>query len=59
VRAPREFNWSRVNNIGAAARGNFLLFLYNDIQILADDWLARFCSLALLLQLGAVGALFT
>ena len=38
--APGPFNFSRLNNLAAAqAKGEFLLFLNNDIEIVEPDWL--------------------
>jgi O-antigen biosynthesis protein len=37
---PEPFNWSRFNNLAAAAtRGEYLLFLNDDVEIVHDDWL--------------------
>ena len=40
VETHEPFNWSRFNNLAAAeAKGEFLLFLNDDIEIIAPDWL--------------------
>ncbi len=40
VPAPDVFNWSHFNNIGVQhAKGEFLLFLNDDIQVMQSDWL--------------------
>lgn len=52
-----EFNFSRMCNIGAKiSTGDYLLFLNDDIQIIADDWLKRLVGQASLSHTGAVGA---
>lgn len=52
------FNFSRVNNLAAqAARGEFLLFLNNDTEVLAPDWLSILLAHQSLPDVGAVGPL--
>lgn len=52
-----DFNFSRMCNIGAEhAKGDFLLFLNDDITILNDIWLERMLGHAALEHIGAVGA---
>jgi O-antigen biosynthesis protein len=52
------FNFSRANNQGAiAATGEFLVFLNNDTEIIAPDWLEHLVYYAEQLDVGAVGAL--
>ena len=52
-----EFNFSRMCNIGAkTAKGEFLLFLNDDIEIIQEDWLSRMVGQAELDHAGAVGA---
>ncbi len=42
VRAPRPFNYSAANNLGAgAATGDYLLFLNDDVEILTPRWIER------------------
>jgi GT2 family glycosyltransferase len=42
VRAPRPFNYSAANNIGArAATGEYLLFLNDDVEVLTARWIER------------------
>ncbi|MCM1125213.1 MAG: glycosyltransferase [Lachnospiraceae bacterium] len=54
---PMEFNFSRMCNLGAEkAKGNFLLFLNDDMEILQADWLDRMMEKAALPYAGAVGA---
>jgi GT2 family glycosyltransferase len=58
VRSPGEFNFSQVCNEGAAvARGERLLFLNNDTEILSEDWLVRMTGLLQLPDVGVVGSL--
>lgn len=54
---PLPFNFSRINN-GAAreARGELLLFLNNDIEVITPDWLTELASHAQRPGIGAVGA---
>ena len=52
-----EFNFSKMCNIGAQkAKGSYLLFLNDDIEILHGDWLSRMVGHAELDHIGAVGA---
>ncbi len=51
------FNWSRFNNSGAAvARGEFLLFLNDDVEITQPDWLEALLEHAQDPANGVVGA---
>lgn len=51
------FNFSRMCNMGAArARGDLLLFLNDDIEILEKSWLGRMVGQAIQPHTGAVGA---
>jgi GT2 family glycosyltransferase len=55
---PNPFNFSRANNQGAmAAAGDFLVFLNNDTEIIAPDWLEHLVYYAEQPDVGAVGAL--
>src|ERR1700682_1721344 len=55
---PNPFNFSRANNQGAiAATGDFLVFLNNDTEIIAADWLQHLIYYAEQSDVGAVGAL--
>jgi O-antigen biosynthesis protein len=55
---PSPFNFSRANNQGAmAASGDFLVFLNNDTEIIAADWLQHLIYYAAQSDVGAVGAL--
>ncbi len=51
------FNWSAMNNRAAeAARGDILLLLNNDIDVICPGWLVELVSQALRPEIGAVGA---
>jgi O-antigen biosynthesis protein len=50
------FNYSHAINLGAAtAKGDLLLFLNNDIQVLNKDWLNELARWALIPEIGIVG----
>lgn len=54
---PGPFNYSRLNNQAIAeARGEIILFLNNDTDVIASDWLREMVSLAVRPEIGAVGA---
>ncbi|MDE7248495.1 MAG: glycosyltransferase, partial [Lachnospiraceae bacterium] len=56
VYQPMEFNFSDMCNIGAGkAKGNILLFLNDDMEILQADWLDLMVEKAALPYAGAVG----
>ena len=58
IHSPNPFNFSRANNLGsAAARGEFLVFLNNDTEILARDWLEQLLYYAEQPDVGAAGGL--
>jgi GT2 family glycosyltransferase len=58
VPAPIPFNWSRVNNLAAnESRGQVLLFLNNDTEVITADWIERLGEVALLPDVATVGAL--
>ena len=53
----RPFNYSAACNTGAAAaRGELLLFLNNDIEVIAPDWLDELIRWAQRPDIGVVGA---
>lgn len=57
VDSPGPFNFSRLCNEGARrARGDFLVFLNNDTEVLSFDWLERMLRAAALPSVGVVGA---
>jgi len=50
------FNWSRFNNLAAAeAKGEYLLFLNDDIEIADPDWLGVLIGEAQRAEVGVVG----
>lgn len=52
-----EFNFSKMCNIGSKnARGNVLLLLNDDIEIIHEDWMEHMAGHACLPHVGAVGA---
>jgi GT2 family glycosyltransferase len=54
---PGNFNYSTINNrAGAAATGELLCLLNNDIEVRDDGWLAIMATQALREDVGAVGA---
>lgn len=54
----REFNFAALINHGAAeARGEYLLFLNNDTQVITPDWMEVMVGYAKREKIGAVGAL--
>jgi len=51
------FNFSAINNFAAGhVRGAVLAFLNNDVEVIAEDWLAEMVGHALRPEVGAVGA---
>jgi O-antigen biosynthesis protein len=57
VRDEGEFNFSRLNNLGArAADGELLCLLNNDVEPLDGEWLKTLVRYALEEEVGAVGA---
>lgn len=51
------FNFSAINNFAAGeARGEYLLFLNNDTEVIAEDFLERMVFFSSLPDVGAVGA---
>lgn len=54
---PGRFNFSAMNNVAVqSARGDFLCFLNNDIEIIDPDWLRAMVLPAMSSDCGAVGA---
>ncbi|MFT4101341.1 MAG: glycosyltransferase [Burkholderiaceae bacterium] len=57
IRHDAPFNYSELNNIGVReSRGNLLLFLNDDTELLSADGLERMVGYAQLSHVGAVGA---
>ncbi|MCA1657990.1 MAG: glycosyltransferase family 2 protein, partial [Verrucomicrobiaceae bacterium] len=58
IHFPNPFNFSRANNQGAAAAsGELLVFLNNDTEVIAEDWLQHLAYYAEQPDVGAAGAL--
>ncbi|MEW5803097.1 MAG: glycosyltransferase family 2 protein [bacterium] len=57
MKADIDFNYSKLNNMGAqAAEGEYLLLLNNDTEVIASDWMETLLGLAQRPEVGAVGA---
>jgi len=57
LRWPGEFNFSSINNFGVKeAKGEYLLFLNNDIEAINNDWLDRMLGFCQREDVGIVGA---
>ena len=57
VRWKKEFNYSAINNFGVRnAKGEYLLFLNNDVKIIDADWLTEMLGVCQRREVGAVGA---
>lgn len=57
LRYPRPFNFAAIGNMAAReARGEYLLLLNNDTQIVHPEWLARLMQHAQRPEVGIVGA---
>ena len=58
VRWENEFNFSAINNFGAQhARGEHLLLLNNDVEVITSDWLEQMLMFSQRKDVGAVGAM--
>jgi ADP-heptose:LPS heptosyltransferase/GT2 family glycosyltransferase len=56
IETTEPFNWSRFNNLAVAqSRGEFLLFLNDDIEIIRADWLDVLLEHAQRPEVGVVG----
>ncbi|MCM1237678.1 MAG: glycosyltransferase family 2 protein, partial [Ruminococcus flavefaciens] len=52
-----EFNYSAINNFGFSfAKGEYILFLNNDMEVITPDWLQEMLMFAQRKDVGAVGA---
>lgn len=53
----QEFNFSEINNFASRkAKGNYLLFLNNDTEIISPDWIESMLMFAQNERVGAVGS---
>lgn len=53
-----EFNWSRLNNFGIRhAKGDLFIFMNNDMDVIAPDWMDRLAEKAMRKGIGVVGGL--
>ncbi|PCJ28243.1 MAG: hypothetical protein COA96_01680 [SAR86 cluster bacterium] len=58
IECDQAFNWSRLNNIGVEhSKGELLLFLNDDIEVLNTDWLGELVRQAVRSDVGVVGSL--
>ncbi len=54
---PDEFNYSAINNFGVKhARGDYLLLLNNDVEVITTDWLEELTANCQRRDVGIVGA---
>jgi O-antigen biosynthesis protein len=54
--SPGPFNYSRINNQGAAAAmGDVIVLMNNDVEVLSDQWLREMVALASRPDIGCVG----
>ncbi len=52
-----EFNYSAINNFGASfARGEYLLLLNNDVEVINGDWMEEMLGYCMREDVGVVGA---
>ena len=57
LRWGKEFNYSAINNFAAAhAKGEYLLFLNNDVKSINGDWLEEMLGVCQRPEVGGVGA---
>lgn len=56
LRDPRSFNYAQLNNEAARqARGDLLILLNNDTEVIDPQWIGKLASFALCEDVGAVG----
>lgn len=57
VRWKEEFNYSKINNYGARfAKGEYLLFLNNDMEVISADWMEGLLANCQRKEVGITGA---
>lgn len=53
----REFNYAAINNYAVKeAKGEYLLFLNNDVELISENWIQEMLSICQLPKVGIVGA---
>ena len=56
LRWKKDFNYSAINNFGAKhAKGDYLLFLNNDITVITPEWMSEMLGVCERPEVGAVG----
>ncbi len=56
LKADMEFNYSKINNLAVKeAKGDFVLLLNNDIEVISEKWLSLMVGYAMQSHIGAVG----
>jgi GT2 family glycosyltransferase len=57
IKADMEFNFSKINNLAVGeAKGEYILLLNNDTEVITDNWLQLMVGYAMQSHIGAVGA---
>lgn len=57
IKADMEFNYSKINNLAVKeAKGDYLLLLNNDTEVITENWLQLMVGYAMQSHIGAVGA---
>lgn len=57
LRWKKEFNYAAINNYAAShAKGDYLLFLNNDVKAITPDWIEELLSVCQRPEVGAAGA---
>ena len=57
IKADMEFNYSKINNLAVKeAKGEYILLLNNDTEVITDNWLQIMVGYAMQSHIGAVGA---
>ena len=58
LEADMEFNWSKLNNFGISkASGDVFIFMNNDMEVIAPEWMERLAEKAVRKGTGVVGGL--
>ncbi len=56
IRWKKGFNYSAINNFGVRhAKGDYLLFLNNDVKVIDPDWMSEMLGVCQRKEVGAVG----